>query len=100
MVRGSAHSQQDFLNCWGRGTAQVCAGLAGLGIELDNDRNTSGTGVCKSVGSALISGPFSRASVIVVKADEEGEIALQAVAKAELIKEEQRSTGMKVKCYA
>mmetsp|Transcript_39465 Transcript_39465/g.111858 ORF Transcript_39465/g.111858 Transcript_39465/m.111858 type:complete len:1193 (-) Transcript_39465:2677-6255(-) len=76
---------------------EVCVGLSGFGIEIDNDRNSSGTAICRSVGAALVNSPFSRSSIIVVRADEEGEIALQSVAAAKLITEEQKSTGMKVR---
>jgi len=78
--------------------SMVCSGMAAFGIELDNDRNFSATTICRTVGTALVSSPFSRASIIVVKADEEGEISLQAVATAQLIKEEHNSTGMKARC--
>ena len=54
---------------------QVCHGLSGIGIDLDDEKNAGApVTVVKDIQSA-----FSRARVLVVKADEEGEIARQAV---------------------
>ena len=67
-----------------------------FGIEVDLDRNASASEISKRAGTAMISSAFSRVSIMVVRADEEGEIALQSVATAGLIKDEQHSTGMEV----
>lgn len=54
--------------------AQVCRGLEWLGIELDEERNSAGTGV------RLISREASAVAVLVVPTDEESEIAHQTLA--------------------
>lgn len=52
--------------------ARVCAGLAGLGVVLDQDRNAA--------HAALISAPASTAAVRVMGSDEESMMAAQATA--------------------
>lgn len=76
---------------------QICNDLANFGIELDVDRNAAAAGTSRSAGLAIISSAFSRVTLMVVAADEEGEIALQSVSTAGLIPEEHMSTGMEVK---
>jgi len=54
--------------------AQVCTGLAALGIELDGDRNSG-----QSEGAFAIHRDGSLVSILVIPTDEEFEIALQTV---------------------
>eukprot|EP00873_Tetraselmis_striata_P046555 jgi/Tetstr1/466819/TSEL_001015.t1 len=58
---------------------EVCAGLSPLGIELDSSRNATASSVAAAAGGvAGVHSNFSRARVLVVRANEEGEIARQA----------------------
>lgn len=57
----------------------MCAGLSPLGIELDSSRNATASSVAAAAGGvAGVHSNFSRARVLVVRANEEGEIARQA----------------------
>jgi acetate kinase len=55
--------------------ARVCAGLAGLGVALDGDRNAA-----RSRAARTVSADGSAVAVLVVPTDEELEIAEQALA--------------------
>jgi len=76
---------------------EICAGLTALGIDLDNDKNASAAGTAQHSGCAFLDSTFSRTRVVMVRADEEGEIATQAVLAAGLMAAEEASTGMAVR---
>jgi acetate kinase len=60
--------------------AQVCAGLEGVGVRIDEGRNTAGSRSVRSDGVRTISTDGSSVAVLVVPTDEELEIAEQALA--------------------
>lgn len=77
--------------------SDVCDGLNALGINLDEDKNRLAAATAASNGCAFLDSTFSRTRIVMVRADEEGEIANQAVAAAGLMESEVASTGMHVR---